>query len=175
MAANNSLNFETARLRLRPMRAEDFDALLLIFTDPKVMAAFDGIPFDHAQMAHWLQRNLDHQAQHGYGLFSVIHKADEVLVGDCGLEVMDLGGAPVVELGYDFRNDYWGQGLATEAARAVRDFAFDALHLPRLLSLIRVGNRASQRVAEKIGMRCVMELTRYERRYWQYVLERPLS
>jgi ribosomal-protein-alanine N-acetyltransferase len=163
---------ETARLWLRPMQAADFDALLLIFTDPKVMAAFDSPPFDRTQMAHWLQRNLDHQTQYGYGSFSVYLKANGLLIGDCGLEVMEVDGVQVAELGYDFRSAYWHQGLATEAATAVRDYAFQVLGLSQLISLIRVGNGASQRVAEKIGMQYISEFTRYGRRYWKYVLER---
>ena len=165
-------SLETARLWLRPMQAADFDALLVIFTDPKVMAAFDSPPLDRTQMAGWLQRNLDHQAQYGYGLFSVFLKADDSLIGDCGLEVMDVDGTRVAELGYDLRSEYWNQGLATEAARAVRDYAFHVLGLPQLISLIRVGNGASQRVAEKVGMQCVSEFARYGHRYWKYALER---
>ena len=144
---------ETPRLLLRPMRAEDTDALLNVFADPKVMDSFGVAPFDRPQMDRWVQRNLDHQAEHGYGLFSIIHKADGLLIGDCGLERMELDGAPETELGYDLRSDYWNRGLATEAAAAVRDHAFGALGLPRLISLIRHGNGASRRVAEKIGMR----------------------
>ncbi len=163
---------QTPRLWLRPMQATDLDDFLLIFTDPKVMAAFESAPFDRLQMAHWLQRNLDHQAQYGYGLFSVILKANRLLIGDCGLEVMDVDGVQVVELGYDFRSDYWNQGLATEAATAVRDYALQVLGVPQLISLIRVGNSASQRVAEKLGMQRVSEFTCYGYRYWKYVLER---
>ncbi|HEX9077790.1 MAG TPA: GNAT family N-acetyltransferase [Anaerolineae bacterium] len=163
---------ETQRLWLRPMRATDLSALLVIFADPKVMAVFDTAPFDQSQMAQWLNRNLDHQVAHGYGLFSVIHKANGLLIGDCGLEVMQVDGSPVTELGYDFRSDYWNRGFATEAATAVRDYAFDVLSLPRLISLIRIGNRASERVAEKIGMERISEFTRYGARYWKYGLER---
>lgn len=163
---------ETTRLWLRPMQATDFDDLLRIFTDPKVMAAFDSPPFDGPQMAGWLQRNLEHQAAHGYGLFSVILKSNALLIGDCGLEVMEVEGTRVAELGYDFRSEYWDQGLATEAATAVRDYAFSSLNLPQLISLIRVGNGASQRVAEKIGMQRIAEFTRYGHRYWKYSLER---
>jgi RimJ/RimL family protein N-acetyltransferase len=136
---------EIDRLILREMRTEDADDLLAIFGDRRVMAAFEISPFDRAQMERWVQRNLDHQRQHGYGLFSVILKENGLLVGDCGLEQIDIG----VELGYDFRSDYWNRGLATEAAGAVRDFAFGDLGLPRLVSLIRAGNGASRRVAEK--------------------------
>ena len=160
---------ETERLLLRPMRAEDVDELLAIFGDPKVMAAFGVEPFGRPEMKHWVQRNLEHQERYGYGLFSVIHKADRRLVGDCGLEHMDEG-AREAELGYDFRSDYWNRGLATEAAAAVRDFAFHELGLPRLISLIRQGNGASRRVAEKIGMRHDADITRNGLRYWRYAL-----
>lgn len=160
---------ETKHLILRPMLETDFDTLLLIFTDAKVMASFNHPPFTHAQMQHWLQRNLDHQSQFGYGLFSVILKGTEELIGDCGLEQMEDQGA--AELGYDFRSEFWNQGYATEAAVAVRDWAFHTLRLPKLISLIRVGNLASKRVAEKVGMTLAEEFTRHDIRYWKYSLD----
>src|SRR5438270_5409541 len=101
---------ETTRLFLRPMQEADTGDLLTIFTDPKVMAAFAVAPFDHAQMERWVQRNLDHQVAQGYGLFAVILKARGLLIGDCGLEQMEVEGTPAAELGYDFRSDYWNQG-----------------------------------------------------------------
>ncbi len=165
----------TTRLLLRTMQATDIDDLLLIFTDLKVMAAFDSAPFDQRQMAQWLQRNLDHQAAYGYGLFSVVLKANRLLIGDCGLEVMEVDGTLVAELGYDFRSDYWNQGFATEAATAVRDYAFNILCLPQLISLIRMGNGASQRVAEKIGMKRISEFTRYGNQYWKYAIEHAVA
>lgn len=155
------------------MLASDIDALLLIFTDPKVMAAFDHPPFTRGQMSRWLNRNLDHQKEFGYGLFSVILKETGGLIGDCGLEVMENMGT--AELGYDFRSDFWNQGYATEAATAVRDYAIDILKLPQLISLIRAGNLSSKRVAEKIGMTLAEEFTRYDIRYWKYSLRSDLS
>ena len=154
------------------MRPEDAADLLGIFGDPKVMAAFGVAPFDHGQMEAWLQRNLEHQARHGYGLFAVILKANGLLIGDCGLERTEVAGQPETELGYDLRSDHWGRGLATEAATAVRDYAFATLDLPRLVSLIRQGNLASRRVAEKVGMRLDRELTFGELRYWLYAVAR---
>lgn len=153
------------------MRPEDVEGLLTIFGDPKVMASFGGILFDRAQMERWVRRNLEHQERYGYGLFAVVHKADRRLIGDCGLEHLE-DDAPEAELGYDLRSDYWGRGLATEAAAAVRDHAFQALELPRLFSLIRHGNVASRRVAEKIGMRHEADLTRHGQDYWLYAVSR---
>lgn len=163
---------ETARLILRPMCAEDTDALLQIFADPQVMASFGVEPFGLPQMERWVRRNLDHQAEHGYGLFSVILKENGLLVGDCGLEVMEVSGTIAAELGYDFRSDHWNRGLATEAARAVREYAFTTLALPRLVSLIRQGNHASRRVAEKVGLRLTETIQRGNHPYWVYTLTR---
>jgi RimJ/RimL family protein N-acetyltransferase len=163
---------ETTRLILRPMLATDLDALHLIFTDPKVMASFGVECFSLEQTQRWLQRNLDHQGQYGYGLFSVLLKTDGTLIGDCGLENMKMDGQTLAELGYDFRSAYWNQGFATEAALAVRDYAFEVLQMPQLISLIRVGNFASRRVAEKVGMQLVEEFMRYEIRYWKYALKK---
>ncbi len=161
---------ETPRLKLRTMQPTDLQDLLVIFGDPLVMSSFNSPPFDQEQMESWLNRNLAHQDQYGYGLFSVIHKSDEKLIGDCGLEQMEIGGARAAELGYDFRSDYWNQGYATEAASAVRDFAFQVLELPSLISLIRVGNEASKRVSEKIGMQFEEKYTSHGIDYWKYSL-----
>jgi RimJ/RimL family protein N-acetyltransferase len=88
-------------------------------------------------------------------------------------EQMDVDGQSVAELGYHFRSAYWNQGFATEAAAGVRDYAFGVLQLPQLISLIRVGNLASQRVAEKMGMRLVEEFSRYQIRYWRCAIQCP--
>jgi RimJ/RimL family protein N-acetyltransferase len=162
------LHLETPRLHLRMMEIADLDDLLKIFGDPKVMASFNSSPFNKAQMEGWIRRNLTHQETHGYGLFSVILKSNNQLIGDCGLEHMEVNGELAAELGYDFRSDYWNQGYATEAASAVRDFAFLELSLPFLISLIRTGNQASRRVSEKIGMRLVEETIINGISYWKF-------
>ena len=158
---------ETERLILREMRAEDATELLAVFGDPKVMAAFAAAPFDAERMRAWVDRNLRHQAAHGYGLFSIVHREDGAVIGDCGLEHIDIG----AELGYDLRSDYWGRGLATEAAAAVRDFAFRDLGLTRVISLIRVGNDASERVARKIGMTFAEQIDRGGVTYRLFAIE----
>lgn len=143
---------ETERLLLRTMTYLDVNAMLMVFTDPRVMASFGVHPFTQEQMESWVRRNLKHQERHGYGLFSVILKSEGKLIGNCGLEHMVLDGEDMIELGYDFASHYWNRGFATEAASAVRDYAFAILGLKRLVSLIQSHNMASRRVSEKIGM-----------------------
>ena len=172
MVKSSGIPIQTQRLLLRPMEITDIDAMLRIFADPLVIASFGIPPFERHQMKQWVQRNLSHQNELGYGLFSVILKSNNLLIGDCGLEHRDIDGEMVTELGYDFLSDYWHRGLATEAARAVRDYAFMKLRLPGLVSLIRVGNDASKRVAERVGMTLISELTHDGNKYWKYGIER---
>jgi ribosomal-protein-alanine N-acetyltransferase len=163
---------QSERLTLRTMTIGDVEALMAVFADPVVMASFDGELFDRGQMDRWVRRNLAHQQEHGYGLFTVVHRSDGVIIGDCGLEHMEIDGSPEIELGYDLRSDYWGRGLATEAAIAVRNYAFNDLGVTRLISLIRSGNAASCRVAEKLGMLHERDLSRGGIPYRLYAVAR---
>ena len=131
------------------MQEVDADALLHVFADPNVTRAFDSDPFDRAQMERWVRRNLEHQERYGYGLYAVVLRENNLLIGDCGLEYMEVDGELQAELGYDLRSDYWARGYATEGQ----------------------GNEASWRVAEKIGMRRERELERFGTLYWQYRID----
>ncbi|MEN9577436.1 MAG: hypothetical protein RJA70_445, partial [Pseudomonadota bacterium] len=87
----------------------------------------------------------------GYGPWAVELKATGAMIGHLGLWAPE--GWPGVELGWRLARTHWGQGLATEGALAVLNFAFSQLRLERLVSVIHPENRASIRVAEKMGMR----------------------
>ena len=163
---------ETTRLSLRQMKETDIDEFVKVFADPKVMDSFDFASFDRQNIEQWVHRNLDRQETYGFGLFSVILKSSQLLIGDCGLEPMEIAGAQIVELGYEFSSHYWNQGYGTEAAAAVRDFAFDKLYLPELTSLVRKDNMAAKRVSEKIGMTLRGEIILKSKRYWQFSIRR---
>jgi len=158
-AVDFEMMIETNRLILRLMDENDIDDMLRIFTDKNVLKSFDLQSFSREQMEKWVDRNLDHQRRYGYGLFSVILKSNRELIGDCGLEHTEFEGKPCVEIGYDFLSKYWNHGYATEAAKAVRDYAIKELNIDSrsICSFIRKNNIASQRVSEKIGMQRIRE------------------
>ena len=79
------------------------------------------------------------------------------MIGYCGFFHQEVDGTEEIEIGYRLDPDYWSGGLATEAARAVRDHAFRDLKLQRVISLIHPENAPSRRVAEKIGMKIEKE------------------
>jgi len=142
---------ETLRLQMRRMTSDDAPALLTVFSDPEVMRFYTA-PFDAQRMQRWVDWNQRSYAEHGYGLWALILRATGELIGDCGLVNQQVDGKPEIEIGYHVRRDLWGQGLATEAASACRDYGFANLGCSRLISLIHPQNTASRRVAEKIGM-----------------------
>lgn len=162
---------ETERLILRQMTQADTDELLLIFSDPEAMKYFS-VVFDRPRMEKWVADNLDHQKEHGFSLLSVVLKESGELVGDCGLETDTIEGELTVGLGFDFRRDYWNQGYATEAARAVLDHGFNQLGLEKISGWIDPENAASQRVAEKIGMTVAKTVDRGGKTYALYSIQK---
>ena len=150
---------ETPRLVLREFLAQDVDALSMILSDPETMRFYIK-PFDRRGVEDWIARNRQRYTKDGHGLWAMILKSSGELIGDCGFVLQAVDGANEVEIGYHVRRDHWGQGLATEAARACRDFGFANFPVERLISLIRPENVPSRRVAEKNGMTIWKEIVR---------------
>ena len=142
---------ETSRLILREFTPDDVDALALVLSDPETMRFYPA-PFDGAGVEQWIGRNLERYVKNGHGLWAMVLKSNGEMAGDCGLTLQQVDGVDEVEIGYHVRRDLWGQGLATEAARACRDFGFARLGVDRVISIIRPKNLPSRRVAEKNEM-----------------------
>ena len=162
---------ETPRLVLREFSADDADALTLILSDAETMRFYPA-PLDRAGVEEWIARNRRRYADHGHGLWALTLKLSGELIGDCGLTVQHVDGVDEVEIGYHVRRDLWGHGLATEAARACRDYGFARLAVERLISLIRPENEPSRRVAEKNGMRVWKEITWHGLQHLVYAISR---
>jgi RimJ/RimL family protein N-acetyltransferase len=147
-------NLITERLMLRHFNIHDNKPLYSIFGDAEVMSFGDGVQ-TKAWIKTWLHTCIEHYyPDWGFGPYAVVEQYSQKVIGYCGLHLFsDVDGQPEVELGYRLARAAWGQGYATEAARAVRDFAFASLGLKRLIAMIDPFNVASIRVAEKIGMR----------------------
>jgi ribosomal-protein-alanine N-acetyltransferase len=149
----------TPRLILREFSPNDADALASVLSDPETMRFYPA-PLDRAGVEAWIDRNLRRYAKDGHGLWAMILRTNGELIGDCGLTVQEVDSTDEIEVGYHVRRDHWGQGLATEAARACRDFGFAHFPVERLISLIRPENQPSRRVAEKNGMIVWKEIVR---------------
>lgn len=151
---------ESPRLLLREMTRHDLTALCAMLCDPEVMYAY-GHAFSLDQARQWLDTQMLRYREDGFGLWAVTLRPDGgmnggdaagEMIGQCGLTWQDCPFGRVLEVGYLFRKSHWGQGYATEAARACRDYAFTALGAKEVFSIIRDSNVASQAVARRNGM-----------------------
>lgn len=154
------LILETKRLWLRLMGQDDFPELCQILQDPDVMYAYEHA-FSEEEVKQWLERQMRRYETDGFGLWAVIQKETGEMIGQAGLTLQDWDGAAVVEVGYLLKKDAWHQGYATEAAVACKEYAFDTLGCSQVYSMIRENKRASQRVAERNGMKPVGTLTKH--------------
>ncbi|HHP7232483.1 MAG TPA: GNAT family N-acetyltransferase [Xenococcaceae cyanobacterium] len=141
---------ETKRLLLRHFTLEDAAELAILQADPVVMK-FLGVR-NYQETRKTLDWILKCYEKYGYGLWAVIHKADNKLIGRCGLIFQSWSEVKDVEIAYMLSKDYWGQGIGTEAACAIRDYGFEVVGCKRLISLIAPDNIASQKVAAKVGL-----------------------
>ena len=148
---------ETPRLILRPFQEEDIERLVELMANRDFMRFSLG-PYSREQTQAVLQKFLTWNRDSLPSPFAVVLREDNNLLGYCGF-VHHAEVPEEVEIGYRLDPLYWNRGLITEAARAVRDYAFLGLKLPRVISLIHPENAASRRVAEKIGLMPEKEIT----------------
>ncbi len=148
-----SQNLHTGRLRLRPFRADDLDRLVQLFANPGFMRFSGSDGYSPEQTAAVLDKFLRWSREGLPSQFAIIERKSNTLLGYCGFLHQEVDGKNEIEIGYRLHPDFWNRGLATEAARAVRDHAFADLRLDHVISLVHLDNHASRRVAEKNGMR----------------------
>jgi RimJ/RimL family protein N-acetyltransferase len=145
---------QTDRLVIRRLRPEDFDDFHALCGDPVAMRYMgDGQPLTAEQTRKWIEVSLANYAERGWGCFGVTMRNSDRdrLIGFCGFaRPADRPG--IIELIYAFLPEQWGNGFATEAARAVIAFGFQQAGMARIEATVNTENDASKRVLEKVGM-----------------------
>ena len=150
---------ETRRLRLRRLEASDAEALVALWCDPEV-TRFMGGPRESEILRRLFAEDAIDPFAETYDLWPVVEKTTGDVVGHCGLLDKEVEEREEIELTYVFAKAAWGKGYATEMARALQEYAFGAMGLARLISLIEPENAASERVAIKVGMHFEKEIVR---------------
>lgn len=148
---------ETARMRLVPWQLDDWLLLRPIAADPEVMRYISGgKPWPDERIREFVGRQIDHFDRLGYCLWKLLLKDTSAMIGFCGLQPLD--GTAEIEIGWWLARGSWGQGLATEAARAALRDGFERAGLARIVAVALAANRASIHVMEKLGMKYEREM-----------------
>jgi RimJ/RimL family protein N-acetyltransferase len=153
----------TERLLIRELKAEDVPALAAILGDAQVMRHSVGGVMNEKDTREFVAGCIFSYQANGFGPWAVIDKATSVFIGFCGLNAEPVEGVEEVEIGYRLARDYWGKGLATEAAKATRDCAFGVLGVDSLIAIVEPENIASVNVIEKLGFNTFIH-SQYHRR-----------
>ena len=142
----------TERLRMRPFVPEDVEPLHAIWADPAVGPWVGGTHTDIAESIEELGEHLRHQELHGYGFWAVEDRTSGALIGEVGLMRFE-GRGPEVEIGWCMDREWWGLGLATEAATAWVTVGAARLGLDRIIAVVLPENTRSRAVCRALGMR----------------------
>lgn len=145
---------KTERLYLREMNQSDFTQLSKILQDESTMYAYNGA-FSNNEVQEWLDRQIARYHEYGFGLWAVVLKETEEMIGQCGLTMQSWKDGQVLEIGYLLQKVYWHKGYAIESAKACKEYAFTKLNADEVFSIIRETNTASQKVALRNGMTAI--------------------
>ncbi len=144
------LPIQTERLVLRELTVGDVPEVARAFADPEVIW-WRPAPFTPEDARDWVARAREGYSDAGMGLYAVVLRAGERLIGDCGLVPRVIDGEHLVETGWHLERSAWGRGYATEAARGALAHAA-GLGIRRVCALIVPENARSRRVAVRLGM-----------------------
>lgn len=143
---------ETERLILRELEQNDFEDLSEILQDTKVMYAYEH-NFPNKDVQIWLDRQRNRYEKYGFGLWTVILKSTNEMIGQAGLTMQPYKDEEVLEIGYLLKYKYRHKGYAKEAAEECKKYAFEVLNRDKVYSIIKSDNMASIKTAESIGMK----------------------
>ncbi len=171
---------ETDRLTLRRLVPDDLDALYALYSDPEMRRYFppEGASPDRTLTREETWEELEwflngHPKHPELGLWATMLKDTGAFIGRCGLLPWTIDGQEEVEVAYMIDKRYWRRGLGVEAARGIRDYAFEQLGLTRLICMIDPANAPSAGVAKAIGMTLEREAADEHGPYLIYSMAKP--
>lgn len=164
--------FETERLIIREISERDISIWTDFFLDNSTFEFIgldpDVSPCDHSKI--WIERQLKRYKNNQYGLMALIDKAEMVMVGQCGLITKNVENERELEVGYHIIKEYRGNGYALEAARFFRDYVFTNNLADTFIAVIHTGNKASQKIATRLGLKQSKETTCMNKPAYRYVI-----
>jgi RimJ/RimL family protein N-acetyltransferase len=162
-------NISTPRLTLRAFASTDDTGLHRIMNEPDIMQYFPRTDApDMERVQGLIERQFMQWKEYNLGWWAVVPHGQTELIGWNGLQY--LPETNDVEVGYLLSRQFWGQGLATEGAKASLEFGFKTLGLPQINGLTHPENTASQNVLKKCGMHYVERKEYFGMQLFRYVL-----
>ncbi len=143
---------ETERLLLSRLSYDDCDFIVELLNEPAFLRYIgDKAVRSRADAREYLHKGpIGSYERHGFGMFLVRNRSDNVPMGMCGLVKREEFAAP--DVGFAFLHRFWASGYAVESATAVLEYGKNVLQLPRIIAMVDAENEASIRLVEKLGL-----------------------
>ena len=142
---------KTERLVLRELTENDFSALYKVLADSDIMCHYP-YTFDENRVKNWINKSIERYSVFGFGLWAVVLKETNELIGDCGITMQNINGSIKPEVGYHIAKAHQRQGYAKEAAKACINWTFENTPFKILYSYMKKSNIASSKTAMANGM-----------------------
>lgn len=140
---------ETPRLLLRELEISDAPDFYRLNENPEVLKYTGDVPFSNEEEAVTFLKNYSDYKRNGFGRWAVILKETNTFIGWCGLKRNE---EQLVDIGFRLYENHWGNGYATEAAKACLEIGFTTFKIKEIIGRADLDNIASTRALEKIGM-----------------------
>ena len=153
-------SFETKHMVAKRIAMSDLTDLKVLHQNAQAMDKLGGIITDE-ENHEYLTRNIQHWNDYGFGLW-VFRSINGEFIGRAGVRHVQVIDADEIEVAYALMPQYWGQGLATEMAKASIKIAFEIHKLKNLICLAQTHHQASRHVMEKVGFKYEKELVLFD-------------
>jgi RimJ/RimL family protein N-acetyltransferase len=146
-------NLSTDRLIIRELTTDDAPFIIRLLNEPSFIHFIGdkGVRDIEGARQYILNGPVASYRQHGFGLYLVNRKPDDLSLGMCGLLKRDS--LPDVDIGFAFLPEFWNKGYAFESASAVMNYGKDVLKITRIVAITNKDNDSSARLLEKLGLR----------------------
>lgn len=142
---------QSERLIFREIEESDIESIAKIMRDEGVQKVWEHY-FSDDDVKEWIERRKKGYKTNGVDYLLAINKLTQEVVGQIGLLKENIDGVEVWGIGYILMSEYYGNGYATEGAKAMVDYAFNILKASKIVCDIRPINKSSIAVAKRIGM-----------------------
>ena len=146
----SNIFLKTERFILRYITQEDFEELKAILQDKDVMYAWE-YNFSDNDVQNWIDKNLELYKKYNLGYFLMVENISDKILGQAALTPDIINEYTYYEIGYILKKEYWHNGFATEAANALKNYAFNTLNLNEIIFEIRPDNISSRKIAENLN------------------------
>jgi ribosomal-protein-alanine N-acetyltransferase len=153
-------NIATERLTLRKIKRSDYEEMKIILQDEKLMLIGWGKTYSDEEVQVWIDKITEQYEDFGYSYYLAVEKSTNVVIGIMGILPVNIKETDYIEIAYILKQEFWGNGYATEGIKACVDYIFNVLNADKYIAQVIPENTSSSRIAERLGMKVIDDYMR---------------